>query len=683
MLTAVLIAAAAAAFALWLYTDSKVKSSAGKLQRGILAVLRFTSVAAMLTVIADVPVNKKQRHTQRPTIIVAHDNSASLLMTADSALMRAGYADNIRQLIRQLESRFDVGTIGFDANAFDSISFRFDGQTTNMSAAIDFAKANSYGKNVGAMIIASDGIVNQGADPIRAASALDVPIYTIALGDTLPHPDLLIHKLTANKTAFKESTFPIAVSLKGTDIPHRRYRLLISSNGKTIDERLIEMGGKSVYRNEVFYLTESKIGQHRYDVSIDVPDNDSNRRNNRRSIVVEVTDDVKQILLLQNSWHPDASAFSQVLAHNKHYNLTVSNIDKFNEPLDKYSLIILLQLPSAKHNAENIINQSKKLDIPLLVVVGRQTDVRELPKMGIGIKQKRGEYEEAFPAPNSGFAWFNSNITQTKMRHFPPIDVPYGDHTELPSNQILIYQKIGDIETKRPLIYFMQTQQQKIGVIAGEGIWRWRQADYQHNGSHDVTNDIIEKTIKYLCTHDKRERLVVDIDDVIPSYMEVVANASLYNKTYEPVKNGIISFNITDSTQNITEYVMTPCESGYTLNMGHLKAGNYHYTATALPDDEELVRSGSFSIIEEPAESLNLQANHALLSQLAKEHEGSMFYPNQLEQLCDTIFNNKQIKSVSTITIATSHPIDFMWMALLIIAAMAAEWLLRRIWGLS
>ncbi len=39
--------------------------------------------------------------------------------------------------------------------------------------------------NLGAVVLAGDGIYNQGVEPLFAASGLSVPIYTIALGDTV------------------------------------------------------------------------------------------------------------------------------------------------------------------------------------------------------------------------------------------------------------------------------------------------------------------------------------------------------------------------------------------------------------------------------------------------------------------------------------------------------------------
>ena len=339
----------AAAVAWWLYSGARVKSQADKRQRAVLAALRFLAVLALCVVVAGITLKISHKQVQRPIVLVAQDNSSSIVANADSAWYRTNYIAEIDKLKQQLSGKFEVRSVVFSDNTTENEPITFNGQTTNIAAVFDYVQTNFYGENVGALIIASDGIVNQGAEPLYKAAAFNKPVYTIALGDTLPHPDLSIDRIVANKTAFRHSRFPIMVSVKGEKVPFGNYQLTVSEGDTVIESRTVAINSDYVYQKELFYIDGADEGLHRYDVRIDVPENDANRQNNRRSVVVDVSDKVVNVLLLQNSWHPDVSAIAQVLSRNERYKLTIKNIADFDGRLNDYSLLILHQLALSRN----------------------------------------------------------------------------------------------------------------------------------------------------------------------------------------------------------------------------------------------------------------------------------------------------------------------------------------------
>ncbi|MFC7669384.1 hypothetical protein ACFQT0_19980 [Hymenobacter humi] len=57
------------------------------------------------------------------------------------------------------------------------------------------------------MVLLSDGLVNQGRSP--AYSDYNFPIYSVAVGDTVPKRDLRLTGLTYNRVAFSGNRFPL------------------------------------------------------------------------------------------------------------------------------------------------------------------------------------------------------------------------------------------------------------------------------------------------------------------------------------------------------------------------------------------------------------------------------------------------------------------------------------------
>ena len=466
----------AAAVAWWLYSGAKVKSQADKRQRAVLAALRFLTMLLLCLLVAGITLKINHKQVQRPIIVLAQDNSSSIVANADSAWYRTNYANKIEKLQQQLGGKFVVRPVVFSDKVTENEPITFDGQNTNIAAVFDYVQTNFYGENIGALIIATDGVANQGADPLHKAGSFNKPIYTIALGDTLSHPDLSIDRIVANRTAFHHSRFPIMVCMKGEKVPAGNYQLAVVEGDKVLESRTVAINSDYVYQKELFYIDGADEGLHRYDVRIDVPENDANRQNNRRSVVVDVSDKVVNVLLLQNSWHPDVSAIAQVLSRNERYKLTIKNIADFDGRLADYSLLILHQLPSSQHRAQKIVEQAREAELPMLFIIGNQTDMKALGSLApaVGIEQKRGGNEDAFPLLNSDFQFFKIDFDATQTALFPPLNVPYGDYRTAPVGQVLFYQKIGAVGTQRPLIYFATTATQKIGVVAGEGLWRWR-----------------------------------------------------------------------------------------------------------------------------------------------------------------------------------------------------------------
>lgn len=675
----------AAAVAGWLYSGKRAKAQANRRQRTILAVLRFVSMLLLCIIILDITLKISNKQQKRPIVVLAQDNSSSIVANADSAWYRTDYIDKIDKLKQQLGGKYDVRSVVFSDKTTENEPINFAGQTTNISSVFDYVATNFYGENVGALIIATDGIVNQGAEPLYKAGSFSKPVYTIALGDTLPHPDLSIDRIVANRTAFRQSRFPIMVCIKGENVPFGDYQLTVSENDKILQSRIVSIRTDFAYQKKIFYIDGADEGLHRYDLRIDIPENDANSQNNRRSVVVDVSGEALNVLLLQNAWHPDVSAIEQVLAKNERFKLTISSIDDFNGRLDDYALLILHQLPSANHNMKNIIDQAEKNDLPMLFVIGNQTDIKSLQAAlpSVGIERKRGDNDDAFPSLNADFQLYRTDFDATQTALFPPLNVPYGNYRTAPTGQVLFYQKIGSVSTQRPLVYFVTTATQKIGVVSGEGLWRWRLTDYASNGSHAVTDEIVNKSVQYLCNNEKKNRFEVTTDDVVPIHREVLFDAVLYNRSMEPVTTADVSLELTDPAGNRIKSAFQPSGLGYSLNLGRKPVGLYRYTATATLGDEVLTRRGQFMVIDESVEMSRLQADHSLLFRLADSHGGQMFTPDNIDGLPEAIFRNHEVAETVIVTNRLYRAIDLLPILLLALTFLSAEWFLRKFWGME
>ena len=62
--------------------------------------------------------------------------------------------------------------------------------------------------------MASDGIYNEGFNPLYANTNFNAPVYTILLGDTSMNKDVFISSIRNNKISYLGNETPIEISLQ-------------------------------------------------------------------------------------------------------------------------------------------------------------------------------------------------------------------------------------------------------------------------------------------------------------------------------------------------------------------------------------------------------------------------------------------------------------------------------------
>src|SRR5690606_34385654 len=82
-----------------------------------------------------------------------------------------------------------------------------------------------------------------------------------------------------------------------------------------------------------------------------------------------------------------------------------------------------------------------------------------------------GQFNEDF-----SLIQFSENFKQ-RLKDWPPVASPFAREVK-PIGQSLLFQKIGNIVTDKPLMTFTNRGTQKIVYFYGDGIWRWRLLEY-------------------------------------------------------------------------------------------------------------------------------------------------------------------------------------------------------------
>jgi hypothetical protein len=256
---------------------------------------------------------------------------------------------------------------------------------------------------------------------------------------------------------------------------------------------------------------------------------------------------------------------------------------------------------------------------------------------------------------------------------------PFGSYGIKGNSSVLLDQQVGKVVTNMPLMIFGENAPNKIAILAGEGIWRWRLEEFQESGTHDAVNELVSKTLQYLSvTDDKRKFRAYAAKNSFDENERIILNAELYNDAYELINTPDVRLSLKNNAGKNYSYIFTKTENAYVLDAGILPAGEYQFTANTQLGNTKHSSSGQFIISGETAELRQTTANHQLLYSLAGQSGGKMIFPDQVNQLPELIKANENIKSISFENRKYEELLEVKLIFFLILGLLCAEWFLRK-----
>ena len=186
------------AYSFVLYRKDKSLTEISIWRVRLMAAFRFISITIITFFLLSPLLKTINRTVEKPVIIVAQDNSESLVVGKDSSFYKKEYKQNLQKLVSELSDKYEVRTYSFadkinELKAIDSL--KYNEKQTDISSLFDDIETRYSNRNVGAVILATDGLYNKGSNPVYSSDRIKVPVYTIALGDTTVKKDIILAKV--------------------------------------------------------------------------------------------------------------------------------------------------------------------------------------------------------------------------------------------------------------------------------------------------------------------------------------------------------------------------------------------------------------------------------------------------------------------------------------------------------
>ena len=609
----------------------------GKMLTVLLFSLRAIVVAIVVMLFINPYIKQKTAKIENPIIVFAKDNSESM----------TEYPTSVDSMMHILEKNYDVEYYGFGD------------QYTNISSALSTISRQYYKKNVGAVVLISDGIVNQGVNPELNIESYPFPIYSVTLGDTVSYPSMTINDVKYNKTVPANMLFPLRVTANALNYKGESMNVIVKIDGNEVENVTVPVTSNRFSKTLDFNIDSGEEGTKQVDIIVG---------NKTRRVFVTVTDKKYRILCLARAPHPDIAAIKSALDDHFEFDVIFDDnvVANYDLPL-RYDLLIM-------HNI------AIKSAVPSLSIIGSNFDAfnesQDIVKITRGAANTNLDVTGRF---NNVFGLFTiSSDIKNELKSYPPLSLPHCEISFNGRHDDALLMNIMDLETPNPLLAFStDSDSNKHAFIFGTGCWRWKLYEYFHHKNNDGFNEIISKTVKYLLT-EKDKELTVNHKDSYLNTESITISAELRNPSRELINEPDLHIMINNSY----DYMFSKGENNYHLNIGMLPEGIYKYRAHTSFGGVDYNATGTFTVESLGVEALDLTANIERMRSLASQTGGKHYYITDIQQITYDLKHDSRITSISREETRYDDLINLKWLFLSILGLITIEWLLRKIFGI-
>ena len=638
--------------------------------------LRFIVIFTLLALLLNPAFSWVEKTKEKPLLVLAQDNSASLIKTKDSLYYRNEYKASLEKMSKALKSKFDIVPLTFGASIRRNDEYDFSEQYTNISAVFDYTDQHFIVRRPAAMILFSDGIYNTGVNPKYKTP--DFPVYTVALGDTVAYPDVYIRNVETDKFNFVNTIFPIKVEVGAIKQKGSQVKCSLKQNDQVIARQILTIGQDYFFQEVSFEVEAPKKGIFRYSVELENDRVERTYENNRIETWMNIIDNSAKVAIYTTVPHPDIAAIKNAVGVSGIYRC---KLYRWEEPLDSLNanLVILHNPDPHSTGYQQLMQEINRRKLSVWYILTTPECIAGFSKLQnlytSDISADKTEY--ASLQINEQFSYFEFSETEkAAYKDYPPIIVPFGE-INTGAGKILFSQKIKNTPTSNGILGFYDLNGQKISYFWGEGLWKWRLYSYQENGNHEPFNTLINKIVGYLTTRQGAERLVDDIEPLYEESEEIVINVELYNDSYELINTPDLKMelNIGGKTYN---YLFNRNGEKYRMTLGNLQAGEYNFRLSTDLKGERFTKKGIFYVKSHNPELNRLVADLSLLKEIARHTGGESVSVRDMARLTNELNSNDRYISEYKSETGFSDLSEIKILGLIILLLLCMEWFLLK-----
>ena len=709
----VLLAVAVVAAA-WFYR--RVPPSVDRRLRALLGALRAAALALLVLALMEPVLAFTRSLNERPVVVVLFDASRSMAMADGSG--GASRADQGLSAVNdvvlpRLAKDADVVAYSFSSDTGElEVAGRAlaagplpEGGVTDIAQALSSVRDEMTGRNLGAVVLVTDGANNRGGSPGEAATALGAPVYAVGVGSTEPKTDIAVREIVTNRISYVGEALPVAVRIVGQGFGDSQTVATLSEDGAPVDTKTVSLSGTGEETVVTFRVVPSTPGVHRYTVSVPAARGELTTANNTRVAVTNALKAKIRVLLVgaRPSW--DYAFLLREFERDRNADLTAvaikegavtgraTGLPQSRDDLLAYDLAVLVEpdWSASPVRADWLASFVRDRGGGLLVVglpespAAPSADLLSVLPLSAGRRAAVTPRESRVALTDLGEAVPTMRVATDRFenaeawRALPPIWAASNPWWGVrPEADVLA--ATADAGSEAPLVVAWRAGAGHVMAIPAEGLWRWKMAE---RGEADLYGRFVANAVRWLTARGDLEPLSVSTDrDVYAAGEPVSFSAQVYGEELRPVTDASVSVSVStgEGAAPVATVALAPGGDEYRAEAGPFAPGRYVYEAVAVRRGEEVGRArGEVTVEEYSLEDSEVRQRPALLMEIA-EATGGLYLASE------SVSSFPEDLALAPREITRKHEVEVWnspWLLVGFVGLLSAEWAIRRMKGLA
>jgi hypothetical protein len=587
------------------------------------------------------------------------------------------------------------------------------GKATRLGSALQEAVDRNTGQPIAGVVVLTDGISNDGLEPLAVAGRLgerNVPIYAVGFGVPQP-PDVRLQSLIVPDTVFHKDKTPVRMQIASTGYANRTANLTVTLDGQPIAAKAVNLNGGTQFE-ELVFIPESKSGTAKLEAAVSTQPGEITEANNRAAKTIRIVNEKIKVLYVEGKPRWEYRYLRQVLLRDHRLDvkflLTEGDRDQaaasdqyltdFPEDAAKafhFDLVILGDVPASyfsraqlarieelvqRHGGSLLMLAGNRyapvsyLGTPIASVLPvrlraegwQEVDDAVTPLVAEGAGESAIMTLE-LPAPRNRELW--------SLVH-PLYKLPVLDGAKPGATVLATISRGASRSDLYPLIAWQRYGSGKTLFVGTDQLWRLRfkQGDKYHARFWGQAIQFL--TLSRLLGENKQVQIETDRQDYRTG-QRVQVSANVLDETYSPVKAPAFPLAVdrAEPTRHTAPLRLEPVPNMPGLFQGFFTPDQPgRYTIRAPGADPASATTAEFTVVAAPLEQLERAMQEDLLRRMAAASGGKFFTIRQVPELEKTIAGEQRTDVIRREREIWDLPILFV----VLLGLLGLEWLLRR-----
>jgi putative glutamine amidotransferase len=670
--------------------------------------------------------------SQQNIIAVVVDDSRSMAIADSDGKTReaAAVAALHDGILSGLQKRFQIRLyrLGNEVTQLDQLNKLLPVEaTTHIGDGLKQLTAETADLPIGAIVLLSDGGENAvgmgrsgiGVDALRSLRNRRLPVHTVGFGKVDRAHDVELEDVSVGSSAIVNARLTATVSFKQHGFAGQKATLTVRDGDKALAAREVTLAPNGILQTEQLFFSAGTAGGKSLRFGIEPLAEEENLNNNVVTRPMLVTDAKRRILYVEGEprWEfkfirraedddPTVQLVSMLrTSENKIYRQGISDPSELSvgfpvrpENLFDYAGIIIGSVDAdyfTPLQQELLREYVDRRGGGVLFLGGRSS----LSDGGWGASSINDLLPTFLPPGRNNFHRNSATVELTAAGVDSPItrllDDPaknaerwkkltyLADYEDAgppkPGATVLAQMNAG--RRKLPLLITQNYGHGRTAIMATGGTWRWQMSEALGDRSHDL---FWQQLLRWLVADSPGPVTASTPQSVLMDEGYVQLSALVRDRQFQPASDAHVTANIAGPEGTSALIDLTPSRDTpglYQAEWTAEKPGAYlaEVTAESAGTQPQVLDGDVLTFRREDgvAENFHTEQNRTLLKQLSSQTGGRYWEPSDLKNLPRDIAYSEAGISVRTTNDLWNMPVVFV----LLMGLPAAEWLLRRKWG--